>query len=743
VPSDPESDSAPTVRGPTIVGRYEIVQAIGHGGMGNLYLARDPRIGNRRVVIKLLREAADSPEVRERFAREAEAAGGLHHANIVTIFDVGEFHTEPFIAMEYIEGETLTEIIRRRAKLSVTRKIQLMEELCAGLHFAHRAGVVHRDIKPANVMVDQEGVLKILDFGIARLGGSQMTRTGIVIGTLNYMAPEQMSGQHADARADMFSAGAVFYELLTYRQAFPGQPPAIFHTIMTATHEPIGAVAPDIDPAVAAVVERCLACERNDRYPDMAAVRRELSVIRQRIAADEQAQLQRRVDEARAAMGAGDFETALNAAEEALALDSDCAPAQEVHLQAQALFKRRKVERHLTDARAALREGALTRASLFLDEALDVDPDSADAKAAREDIDAARRRAAAIRERDMRVAALLQQARTELETDAERALQTADEAVRVDPQNDDARALHARITAVVAAERKAAQEARERAERQRAAAAIETARRDFADGRYAEAIAALEAFAPREPVERVLNELRAERADIERRAADAERERAAAERGRREPDTMQRAETIVNARTPLPPIDEATVSMDRTVHVDAAVAQASAARALEREAPPPKPVRVEPPRAVETAAAVTQVRAPEAVAPPAPRRLAPILAAAAAIVLIFAAVIAWRVLSQRPTPGPGEATSVVLDVAPWATIDAITRQSDGQTVVGSPLVTPCVVQLPPGAYHLRASNPNFVTAEFDFTVASGGTQELRFEMPGFDVEAEAASILRQ
>ena len=153
---------------PRILGRYEVVDLIGQGGMGALYRARDPRIG-RYVAIKLLRPGYDTPELRDRFSREAAAAGGLSHPNIVTIYDVGEQDGLPFIAMEYVRGETFADLVGLRPPLSVLRKVQLMEEVCAGLAHAHEAGIVHRDIKPANLIVGPEGTVKILDFGIAKL----------------------------------------------------------------------------------------------------------------------------------------------------------------------------------------------------------------------------------------------------------------------------------------------------------------------------------------------------------------------------------------------------------------------------------------------------------------------------------------------------------------------------------------------------------------------------------------------
>src|SRR5918993_1359509 len=191
---------------PDSVGRYQIERLIAHGGMGSLYLARDPVI-DRMVAIKFLKEGFDDPGARERFAREARAAGRLHHPNIVTIFDVGEHENRPFIAMEYVSGETLAQLIARRAVKWVSEKLAILEELCSGLHYAHTAAIVHRDIKPANVMRETGGAVKILDFGIARGGGAAITGAGEIVGTLNYMAPEQLAGGDVDHRADVYAVG--------------------------------------------------------------------------------------------------------------------------------------------------------------------------------------------------------------------------------------------------------------------------------------------------------------------------------------------------------------------------------------------------------------------------------------------------------------------------------------------------------------------------------------------------------
>ena len=251
--------------------------------MGSLYLARDPAI-DRLVAIKLLRRGFDTEAVRERFAREARAAGRLRHPNIVTIFDVGEHDGDPFIAMEFLAGETLAELIRQGAGLTLSRRLKLLEELCDGLAYAHRAGLVHRDIKPANLMVDAEGVLKILDFGIVRVSDSGVTQAGVLVGTINYMSPEQVLGTGVDHRSDIFAVGLVAYELLCGRQAFPGtMKDGLLKRIPAAEIEPLKSVLPSVDPDVAAIVDHALKKEPPDRYQELARMRNDLSKVRQRV----------------------------------------------------------------------------------------------------------------------------------------------------------------------------------------------------------------------------------------------------------------------------------------------------------------------------------------------------------------------------------------------------------------------------------------------------------------------------
>ena len=200
------------------IGRFEIVKLLGRGGMGEVYLARDPLI-DRMVAVKLLSAAFDAV-ARDRFTREARAAGRLAHENIVTIFDVGEHRDQPFIAMEYVPGKTLGTLIRQRPSPPRGELLRLIQDACTGLAFAHLSGVVHLDVKPDNLIRRDDGRLKILDFGLARVVAIDETHTRHSAGTLRYMSPEQLNGGLVDHRSDVFGLGCVLYEVLTGQPAF-------------------------------------------------------------------------------------------------------------------------------------------------------------------------------------------------------------------------------------------------------------------------------------------------------------------------------------------------------------------------------------------------------------------------------------------------------------------------------------------------------------------------------------------
>src|SRR5262245_291361 len=257
---------------PAFIARYEIKQRLGQGGMGAIYLARDPVI-DRLVAVKLLHSDVASEDLRKRFAQEARASGALTHPNIVTIHDYGEFEGSPSIVMAYVRGETLAEIIRRAAAIPIVQKLRWVEQVCNALGYAHGENVVHRDVKPSNLMLDQHGIIKVLDFGIARIVGAGLTKMSMVIGTPSYMSPEQIQGGAIDARSDVFAVGAVLYELLCYREAFGGETP---HAVMTkvagADPLPLRQFLSGGDLSIADVVDKALQKRPEARYPSMTAL---------------------------------------------------------------------------------------------------------------------------------------------------------------------------------------------------------------------------------------------------------------------------------------------------------------------------------------------------------------------------------------------------------------------------------------------------------------------------------------
>jgi serine/threonine protein kinase len=205
------------------IGKYRILGQIGEGAMGVVYRALDPVL-NRSVAIKVMSDAlARDTDLRGRFLREAQSAGSLQHPNVITIYDFGEVDGHPFIAMEFVEGADLNEILGQNSQLTLVEKIDVLIDVLNGLAYAHKRGIVHRDIKPANIRIDEEGRARIMDFGIAHLASSNITRTGVMVGTPAYMAPEQITDGAVSAASDIFSVGAVMYELLTGAQAFRGE----------------------------------------------------------------------------------------------------------------------------------------------------------------------------------------------------------------------------------------------------------------------------------------------------------------------------------------------------------------------------------------------------------------------------------------------------------------------------------------------------------------------------------------
>lgn len=256
---------------------------LGHGGMGVVYLGFDPML-DRPVAIKVLK--VPDEETRRRFLREARLAARVHHPHIVSIYAVGEHEGNPYLAMEFIAGRTMAQVIRGGEQVPLARKVHWLSELCAGLGHAHESGIVHRDVKPSNLLIAQgSGMLRLLDFGIAHGNeASSMTMAGMIVGTPQYMSPEQITGQAVDARSDIFSVGAVAYELLTGRQAFGGDNLYnVSRQIVGEQPRPIESFVPDVPNALVKTIAKCLQKEPGSRAGNAKLLEREFLSIARRL----------------------------------------------------------------------------------------------------------------------------------------------------------------------------------------------------------------------------------------------------------------------------------------------------------------------------------------------------------------------------------------------------------------------------------------------------------------------------
>jgi eukaryotic-like serine/threonine-protein kinase len=274
---------------PRLVGsRYEVGELIGYGGMAEVHRGRDVRLC-RDVAIKILRsDLARDPSFLNRFRREAQAAAGLNYPAIVAVYDTGEDPTGPdgtaipFIVMEFVEGRTLRDIIKSEGRLPPRRVMEIISEVCGALEFSHRNGIIHRDIKPANVMITRSGAVKVMDFGIARAlsdNGATVTSTAAVIGTAQYLSPEQARGEAVDARSDVYSTGCLMYELLTGQPPFRGDSPvAVAYQHVRESAPPPSAIVPGLPRPLDSIVMKALAKNPMNRYQSSGEMRADLQL---------------------------------------------------------------------------------------------------------------------------------------------------------------------------------------------------------------------------------------------------------------------------------------------------------------------------------------------------------------------------------------------------------------------------------------------------------------------------------
>lgn len=270
-----------------LAGRYEIGDVLGFGGMSEVHRARDTVLG-RDVAVKVMRpELARDETFYQRFRREAQNSASLNHPSIVAIYDTGEEHTEdgnlPFIVMELVEGDTIRDVVKMDGPMELDRALGVMADVCGAIDFSHKKGIIHRDVKPANIMISRDGAVKVMDFGIARAisdSTSTLTKTSSVLGTAQYLSPEQARGESVDARSDIYSAGCVLYEMVAGVPPFTGESPvAVAYQHVRETPSPPSAVNPDIDRYVDAVVMQSIAKNPDNRYASAGDMRTDLLTV--------------------------------------------------------------------------------------------------------------------------------------------------------------------------------------------------------------------------------------------------------------------------------------------------------------------------------------------------------------------------------------------------------------------------------------------------------------------------------
>jgi serine/threonine-protein kinase len=423
------------------IGKYEIVSELGQGAMGIVYKARDPLIG-RSVALKTITGGlADKPELLERFYQEARSAGALQHPNIVTIFELGKEEGTPFIAMEFIEGESLEKIIARRDSLALSKKIGYMAQICSALDYAHKHGVIHRDIKPANVMPTREGIVKVLDFGIARLKDTSKTQTGLMMGTPAYMSPQLLRGEKADERADIWALGVMLYEMVAYQRPFQGDnPAALMWNIISQQPRPLCEVAPGCPPELEEIVGHMLEKEATLRLQTMEDVLLELDPLYKRL---QKGRFDELVIESRGLIQTEELQAARGKLIEALHLDSSNAEAKTLLDRVSAEIRRQagrvRAKEQLEKAENLLKAGRLQEAKAEADSALRLDTKYEEAQQA----------VARIAEALDRVKSIQEKLQAAKQRNAEGSLSEADQLLNdvlaLDPANEQAQLLRKQI----------------------------------------------------------------------------------------------------------------------------------------------------------------------------------------------------------------------------------------------------------------------------------------------------------
>ncbi|HUQ49733.1 MAG TPA: protein kinase [Terriglobales bacterium] len=427
------------------IGKYDVTEKLGEGGMGVVYKGVDPGIG-RPVAIKMMTGGfADNPDLLKRFQREAQSAGTLQHPNIVIIYELGTHESNPYMAMEFIAGESLETIVSSRKRMSLVEKFGIMIQVLNGLNYAHQHGIVHRDIKPGNVMVLKDGTVKIVDFGIARISDNSMTKTGQIVGTINYMSPEQFNGHIVDGRSDIFSSGVLFYEFLTGELPFDApETPSVILKILNEQPPPLTKYIQNYPPELEEVVAKALAKDREERYATAEDFAFDLGRIQEALKKEMVVEY---VEQAKTALGKSELTKAKDLLLQVLKADTKYEPAKELMKQVQAQLSVQQRGEQIRQLRASAEEALaskmLDEAVSYADQALKLDKTNPEllqlhglvmqAKARKDQVDKTLQKAQHMRE----------------DGDYDAALRATDDALALDPKATNAKELKEQLLAEV------------------------------------------------------------------------------------------------------------------------------------------------------------------------------------------------------------------------------------------------------------------------------------------------------
>jgi tetratricopeptide (TPR) repeat protein len=712
---------------PTKIGAYDVVSVIGRSGISTVLKATDRRVG-RTVAIKVLTGATDDPDLLLlKFYRQAKDTPKLEHPNIVTVYELGYENGAPYLVMEYLEGERLDAVIAARRPMPIAERLRIVTQICAGLSYAHQQDLVHRDIKPANVVVVENNTAKILDFGMARLGGNRVSDTGQVVGNLNYMSPEQLTGSvDLDLRTDVYSTGVVLFQMLTGVLPFEeATAAATLKKIEQSPPPPLGKYLKGCPEELEAITRKALAKNREERYVSAEEFGADITRMQQHY---EKQMLVDYLQSAKELLARKDFANAKQQLVQLLRRDPQNAEADDLLRQIkQAQDQQQRAQQALqlqAKAEEAFRRNELADALQFVEQGLQLDPGNTVLLRARDTILAAQAKMAKYREALQRAESALQSG------DLETARQSVDRAISIQPEDPQGRRLAGQIRSLIEQQRQREQEAAQR--KKKLASDIEAVEKAMADarlllfrGKVSEALQLLEGIQPQ--VSQIPPQW-AEQVNLLKREAWAQQD-------------QQPTEPLAPA-----PFDQGQTNWDPNADLQSDFGAASMNSSDVTGAHTPRfddregtgPIRD---RGLGLIGGLEEESLPSGHSPfeeenPPVRPTRPegrtwgwslLWLGVAAVVLV--AVIVWlalrpKVVTPLPQPPVPKPTYAAINAEPWATLREITPENgDAKSAIG--LATPLRVKLPPGEYKVTLEGPNHELKQRVITVPQqGGTNYL-------------------